>query len=61
MDFPISIFTKNILKVEYIIRSNILYKLSLHIENLNSKCIIHHSLRSKYALNLNNIINIQKY
>jgi len=56
MDFPISILTKNILKVEYIIRSNILYKLSLHIENLNSKCIIHHSLRSKYALNLNNII-----
>jgi len=56
MDFPVSTFMKHVLKEEYILRSKILYNMSVHIEKLNSECIIHHSLRSKYVSILNNII-----
>lgn len=56
MDFPISAFMKHSLKEEYILRSKILYRLSVHIERLNADCIIHHSLRSKYISTLNGII-----
>ena len=56
MDFPVSAFMKHVLKEEYILRSKILYNMSVHIEKLNSECIIHHSLRSKYMSTLNNII-----
>ena len=41
MDFPINLFNKQILKDEYITRSEIIYNLSIHIENLNNECIIH--------------------
>ena len=56
MDFPINLFNKQILKDEYIIRSELIYNLSIHIENLNNECIIHHSLRSKYSSYLNSLI-----
>ncbi len=56
MDFPINLFNKQILKDEYITRSEIIYNLSIHIENLNNECIIHHSLRSKYSSHLNSIV-----
>lgn len=56
MDFPISAFMKHVLRDEYMLRSKILYNMSVHIEELNSNCIIHHSLRSKYVSTLNGII-----
>lgn len=56
MNFPTSFFMKHVLKEEYILRSKILYNMSVHIEQLNSDCIIHHSLRSKYTSILNIII-----
>ena len=56
MDFPICAFMKQVLKEEYIIRCKILYNLSIHIEKLDTECIIHHSLRCKYISIINNII-----
>src|SRR5256885_8158663 len=47
---------KNLIRHEYVIRSEVLTNISNHIDNLNGNNIIYHTNRNKFMTDLNNCI-----